>query len=435
MYEPGTGEYEYREGRGQVWVPYHQYRTPGSEVAGNKYVVRQGDSWESIAGKLTGNQRQFLEIAKVNPNIYSLLPGMVINIPDIFPEDPVVPSGIVEKMGYATTGEIAAWYADPTNVGRMPSAFTTQQVATQPTTQPLDILGWGARERDTYGYPPGWRPATGMAPGALQPAQYPPGWRPAKISEAPGLKPSAWTTASLRNAPAFNPAYAARSSVAQTAEGRQREVYGQQAPTGDVPYDLAGMLPGYTPQLLYDALAQKYPSIPALTPAQQINRYIESSKLLNFLRTGQWATSGQTGVVPSALGVAPAPTGAALPAQQREREREMARIGGLTGMIGPIKSDIQAVSDGTATPSQEARVAEYFGMPFVTPATTTPATTPYLYANPYYSGGAGPDIERNKQLWGNVIYTNASEYADRIAETPLRDSGLLSGLFTWRAGW
>ena len=46
-----------------------------------KYKVKPGDSWERIAGKYYGDQRQFLKLMQANPKIRGLHPGMEIKIP------------------------------------------------------------------------------------------------------------------------------------------------------------------------------------------------------------------------------------------------------------------------------------------------------------------------------------------------------------------
>lgn len=47
----------------------------------NKYTVKQGDNWFNIAQQQLGDQELSQNIVKVNPDVYRLKPGMVINLP------------------------------------------------------------------------------------------------------------------------------------------------------------------------------------------------------------------------------------------------------------------------------------------------------------------------------------------------------------------
>jgi hypothetical protein len=80
--------------------------------AAKKYKVKAGESWESIAGKIYGNQRMFAELMKANPNIAYLKPGQTLNLAapkknkDIF-----VSNTVAQSQGMATSGEVSAYYA------------------------------------------------------------------------------------------------------------------------------------------------------------------------------------------------------------------------------------------------------------------------------------------------------------------------------------
>ena len=64
------------------------------------YTVQTGDSWAKIAGKVYGNQRMFLELAKANQGIYNLAPGMVLDLPPAY-EDPFVSNEAAVAQGMA----------------------------------------------------------------------------------------------------------------------------------------------------------------------------------------------------------------------------------------------------------------------------------------------------------------------------------------------
>jgi hypothetical protein len=54
------------------------------------YVVQPGESWASIAGKLTGDQRQFMNLMAANGGQIMLHPGDTIEVPDNLPPNPVI---------------------------------------------------------------------------------------------------------------------------------------------------------------------------------------------------------------------------------------------------------------------------------------------------------------------------------------------------------
>jgi len=360
------------------------------------YVVKAGESWESIAGKLTGNQRQFLELAQANPNIYMLAPGMVINIPDVFPETPnvsVAPGSELAMAGYATSSEIEKWYASPNNVGRMPGAWSGMGgVAGTPAIGAANIplVGRTAEGKQRGfvaptkgGYKPGWQPATGYAPGAYTPAQQP------------------------RGVPKPLP-------VGQTAEGRQRQFY-----TGQP-----------TPQTTQEALQRSgyRQPVPAERAYQGVLDWQRLMTGINPLqRSYETPVTATTAAAPGYSYTTPP---ANQPATQPTTPAATPQAG------EPSEADMSAVYRGTATPEVEARVAQYFGVTTTTTAATAPAAPGgyYLYGNPYYGGGAGPEFAP-KSEWGTLIFQNVSDYAETLASEPLRNSGLLNGLFNWRTGW
>jgi len=362
------------------------------------YAVGQGESWERIAGKLTGDQMKWFQIASANPNIYMLTPGMVINIPDVFSEEYISPSDEALQRydpSYATSKQVAAWYANPNNIGRMPGAWSEMGgVAGTPAIGAANIplVGRTAEGKQRGfvtptkgGYKPGWQPATGYAPGAYTPAQQP------------------------RGVPKPLP-------VGQTAEGRQRQFY-----TGQP-----------TPQTTQEALQRsgyKQP-VPAERAYQGVLDWQRLMTGINPPRrsyetpatTTTPAAPGYSYTTPPATQPATQPTTPAATPQAEE----------------PSEADVLAVYRGTATPEVEARVAQYFGVTTTPSTTTAPTTTPtggyYLYGNPYYGGGAWPEFAP-KSEWGTLIFQNVSDYAEALASEPLRNSGLLNGLFNWRTGW
>jgi hypothetical protein len=80
------------------------------------YTVQTGDSWEKIAGKVYGNQRMFLELAKANQGIYNLAPGMVLDLPPAY-EDPFVSNeaavaqGMTPATAFNEKGELKTGWA------------------------------------------------------------------------------------------------------------------------------------------------------------------------------------------------------------------------------------------------------------------------------------------------------------------------------------
>jgi hypothetical protein len=73
------------------------------------YVVQGGESWESIAGKMYGDQRMFAELMKANSGVLMLHPGMTIVLPNQV-ENPFVSNELAAAMGMATTGQLKSLY-------------------------------------------------------------------------------------------------------------------------------------------------------------------------------------------------------------------------------------------------------------------------------------------------------------------------------------
>ena len=65
-----------------------------------QYTVKTGDSWAKIAGKVYGDQRMFLELAKANQGVYVLQAGMVLDLPPAY-EDPFVSNEAAMAQGMA----------------------------------------------------------------------------------------------------------------------------------------------------------------------------------------------------------------------------------------------------------------------------------------------------------------------------------------------
>ena len=336
-----------------------------------------------------------------------LTPGMVIDIPDVVPETPnvyVAPGGELAKAGYATTGEIAAWYkANPNYVG-MPSAFTTTNAGTiAAKALPSGVQAWAQAQNKTIA------PAYGQ-PGGVNPQTY------------------------YRQLPTITP------TVSQTAESRQRQFYTGQ-PTLQTTQE-ALQRPGYAQPVpveqMYRGLLDWQRLVTGINPPQ---------------RTYQTPVQVQTPTPTTAPKTIPHTAGVPMGVQQTAEGRQREGFVATQPAQDPITA-IAAVLMGTATQEQVdyllqsgQATAEELTASGYAPTGATPSATAaivgsaaYLYANPYYSGGAGPEMERNKAIWGNIIYQdtiyqNVSDYAEQLASEPLRNSGLMMGLFNWRGGW
>jgi hypothetical protein len=62
------------------------------------YVVKPGDSWAKIAGEVSGDQRQFLNLMNANGGRIMIHPGEVIHIPDQFAPNPVIPTATLQAL-------------------------------------------------------------------------------------------------------------------------------------------------------------------------------------------------------------------------------------------------------------------------------------------------------------------------------------------------
>jgi len=379
------------------------------------YVVKAGESWESIAGKLTGNQRQFLELAQANPNIYMLAPGMVINIPDVFPETPnvsVAPGSELAKAGYATSSEIEKWYSTHPTSERMPGAWSGMGgVAGAPAVGAANIplVGQTAEGKQRGfvaptkgGYKPGWQPAV-LAPGAYTPAQQP------------------------RGVPKPLP-------VGQTAEGRQRQFVtgGPTLQTTPEARQRAGYATPRTPINLTAGGAYT----PYQNPlAQELMPVAQQALRATPQYSYQTPRAATTPAAPGYSYTTPPPTTSAPTPVASTEQDTFTALGAVLSQAATQEQVDALYNSGMAT--VEDLAASGYTPTGVTPATTGGAQTGgyYLYGNPYYGGGAGPEYAP-KSEWGTLIYPqiyqNASDYAETLASEPLRNSGLLMGLWNWR---
>ena len=78
------------------------------------YTVKGGESWASIARDQLGNERAFADLMALN-NAATLRPGMQIQMPGRVAENPFVSNELAAALGMATSGQVADWYAKPTN--------------------------------------------------------------------------------------------------------------------------------------------------------------------------------------------------------------------------------------------------------------------------------------------------------------------------------
>ena len=92
---------------------------------GATYTVQPGESYESIAGKVYGDQRMFAELMKAN-GIYVLRAGDVLDLPPAY-KDPFVSNVLAGAMGMApatafdVTGKLKPeWWKGPTGWTNMP---------------------------------------------------------------------------------------------------------------------------------------------------------------------------------------------------------------------------------------------------------------------------------------------------------------------------
>jgi phage tail protein X len=96
-----------------------------------QYKVKQGDSWERIAGKVYGDQRQFLNLLNANPGIQMLKKGMTINLPEPMWNPYISPEFWQAYSGIAPTAPIQT------------AQVTKQRPAPQPTAGPPQNLQQG----------------------------------------------------------------------------------------------------------------------------------------------------------------------------------------------------------------------------------------------------------------------------------------------------
>jgi hypothetical protein len=89
------------------------------------YTVKPGDSWDSIAGQLYGNERMFGELMRANGGGFALHPGMRITTPEK-QTNPFVSNELAAASGMALSGQYQDWYNSTANTGvnRMPMSLT-----------------------------------------------------------------------------------------------------------------------------------------------------------------------------------------------------------------------------------------------------------------------------------------------------------------------
>lgn len=87
----------------------------GGSGGGKTYTVKNGDSWESIAGQF-GNQRAFENFMRANPNILMLKAGQTIKVPK-YNSNPYVSNATAASEGMATSGQVQQMYAQAQNGG------------------------------------------------------------------------------------------------------------------------------------------------------------------------------------------------------------------------------------------------------------------------------------------------------------------------------
>lgn len=97
-----------------------------------QYVVKQGDSWESIAGKIYNDQRQFAHLASANNwnGGKVLQPGQVINLPSAHP-DPVVTQADIDRTN-SINAQVG--YSGAMSGGTMAPSIAPAQAPVVPTS-------------------------------------------------------------------------------------------------------------------------------------------------------------------------------------------------------------------------------------------------------------------------------------------------------------
>ena len=393
-----------------------------------QYTVKQGDSWERIAGKMTGNQRQFLNLASYN-DFVNLQPGMVIDIPEPeqLPETPniyVAPGSELALAGYATSGEIADWYSTHANWEGMEhkkaatgiEALRTTLGPAQPT--PAQLMQQ-EKAATSIAIPPHY-PGRGYGAEPARPA------RPAQFTQ------QQWAALQAREAiyPPTPPAlrtpqempFRESGQYYQNQPGPFEKIYRGLTPEGEVGPQWGNIL-----RLLLGG-QQSY----LRGPGWQLTAPIFPQPAAGF--------GTVTGGVPrpAAGGTAAAPTAArrgtvsgAMGVQQTEEGRQ--RVG--YSSQEQIVEALLAVSMGTSNPAQDAIVRS---LPDVTSPVTAAGrgyTTPSGYYVPYlrgYAGSYGVMPSKSWEGWAQVAYGNVRDYVQQLSAQPLRDSGLMLGLWTWR---
>lgn len=171
------------------------------KVPKGSYVVKPGDSWESIAGSQLGNQRMFLKLMQANGG--TLHPGDVIRL--VKPEkNPFISNADAASLGYATSTQIQQAYKDNGTGGyksdRLPLGGMSSEYnpdgspgsgpVSVPLATPLAPVGYGNNAKPA--------PGTGLVAGQTLGAPAPSLSGQAAASEKPQQGPSP-------SAPARNP--------------------------------------------------------------------------------------------------------------------------------------------------------------------------------------------------------------------------------------
>ncbi|OIO25624.1 hypothetical protein AUJ15_02930 [Candidatus Micrarchaeota archaeon CG1_02_55_41] len=415
-----------------------------------QYTVKQGDSWERIAGKMTGNQRQFLNLASYN-DFVNLQPGMVIDIPEPeqLPETPniyVAPGSELALAGYSTSAEIADWYSTHATGEKMEQVKAATGVGAAGTTLggpggagttlgPAQLMQqqWAAlqareeKAATSIAIPPHY-PGRGYGAEPARPAQFTQQqWAALQAREAiyPPTPPALRTPQEMP--------FRESGQYYQNQPGPFEKIYRGLTPEGEVGPQWGNIL-----RLLLGG-QQSY----LRGPGWQLTAPIFPQPAAGF--------GTVTGGVPrpAAGGTAAAPTAArrgtvsgAMGVQQTAEGRQ--RMG--YSSQEQINAALQAVLNGTSNPAQDAIVRS---LPDVTATTTEPIavgrgyTTPSGYYVPDlrgYAGSYGVMPSKSWEGWtsGNVAqiaYSNARDYVQRLSAQPLQNSGLTLGLYSWRVGW
>jgi hypothetical protein len=191
-----------------------------------QYKVSAGESWASIAGKLYGDQRQFVNIMQANPGMAYPMEGQTIEVPDQVAPNPVISQDFLNQL--AAVGQAAGvplWAGangSAAGAGGTPVKPTSQQTPANSTSsyRPTAADVANAKNDNNPNTVAGAQTANNRPAPTPNPQAgtiYDPNWRnPAGVPQGPSSVPNTPSVAATNpvKPDAFNP-FEARFAQAQ----------------------------------------------------------------------------------------------------------------------------------------------------------------------------------------------------------------------------